>query len=205
MINTIKRILLPFYKLYYDLRWFTYKRSHPETKLVIGSSGIAEPGWFETDVLILDVTQEAHFRHFFSARPIGMVFAEHVLEHLTAEQIEKMAQNIHKYSGAGVNIRVAVPDGFHADGAYIEMVKPGGTGAGADDHKHLFTYQSLPPLFQKHGYRATLLEYWDESRTFHSVYRNDEKGKVRRSFVNDSRNADGQPHYTSLIVDFTKV
>lgn len=205
MINTFKKIILPFYKLYYDFRWLLYKNSHRDTKLVIGSSGIAEPDWFETDVLILDVTREGHFRHFFSGRAIGMVFAEHVLEHLTAEQIKLMAQNIYKYSSAGVNIRVAVPDGFHGDSKYIEMVKPGGTGAGADDHKHLFTYQSLPPLFEKYGYKTTLLEYWDKDRMFHSVYQNDDKGRVRRSFINDSRNADGQPHYTSLIVDFTKV
>jgi len=205
MLQTIKKTILPLYKLYYDLRWLAYRRNHPDTKLVIGSSGIAEPGWFETDVLILDVTQEAHFRHFFTGRPIRMVFAEHVLEHLTAEQIELMARNIHKYSGPDVNIRVAVPDGFHADPQYIESVRPGGTGAGADDHKHLFTYRSLPPLFGKHGYRAILLEYWDEDRQFHTTYRNDGKGTVRRSLVNDARNADGRPHYTSLIVDFTKV
>ena len=39
----------------------------------------------------------------------------------------------------------------------------------------------------------------------HQGYSNDENGYVLRSFINDSRNSDGIPHYTSLIIDFKKV
>ena len=46
-----------------------------------------------------------------------------------------MIKNFYKYSDEKINIRIAVPDGFHADENYISIVKPGGTGEGAEDHK----------------------------------------------------------------------
>ena len=115
-----------------------------------------------------------------------------------------MLTHIYAYSTPTVNIRIAVPDGFHGDPAYIDMVKPGGNGVGADDHKQLFTHQSLTAIFEKNKFKANVLDYWDENRHFHARYQNDDNGYIRRSFVNDSRNAGGKPVYTSLIVDFTK-
>ena len=62
------------------------------------------------------------------------------MEHLTDSELELMVQNFYRYSNQNVNIRIAVPDGFHKDKNYINTVKPGGTGEGADDHKNLFNY-----------------------------------------------------------------
>ena len=200
----VRNLLLPFYRAYYDLKWKQYTRNHTQVNLIIGGAGIHFPGWFETDIFILDVTNENQFRHFFSMHKINKVMAEHVLEHLTTQQIETMLVHLYKYSAPDLNIRIAVPDGFHADPAYINMVKPGGTGNGADDHKHLFTYQSLSALFERNKFKPHLLEYWDEQGNFHSHYKNDDKGTIRRSMLNDPRNAGGKPVYTSLIIDFTK-
>ena len=116
-----------------------------------------------------------------------------------------MINNFQKYSSKDINIRIAVPDGFHKDKKYIQRVKPGGTGEGAKDHKHLFNYKSLTGLFEAQNFKAKFVEYWDEEGNFHSIYSNDENGYVKRSFINDSRNSDGTPHYTSLIIDFSKV
>ncbi len=115
-----------------------------------------------------------------------------------------MLKNLGEYSDKTVNIRVAVPDGFHRDEKYIDAVKPGGTGAGSDDHNNLFTYNSLSDLFTRHGFKANLLEYWDEKKRFNTKYENDNKGYISRSFINDDRNKSGEPVYTSLIIDFTK-
>jgi len=116
-----------------------------------------------------------------------------------------MLKNFYIYTSDKVNIRIAVPDGFHPDKNYIERVKPGGSGEGAHDHKNLFDYKSLTNLFEKHGFKSKLIEYWDEDGVFHSNYFNDNKGFIDRSFLNDSRNKDGKPNYTSLIIDFTKI
>lgn len=72
------------------------------------------------------------------------------------------------------------------------------------DHKHLYTYQSLAAYFTPCGFTATNVEYWDDDKQFHTSYTNDEYGFIERSLLNDDRNADGKPHYTSLIVDFRK-
>jgi predicted SAM-dependent methyltransferase len=200
----IRNLLLPFYRMYYDLKWKQYVKQNSEINLIIGGANIDFPGWFETDILILDVTNEKQFQRFFSRHKINKVMAEHVLEHLTTEQIELMLVHLYKYSASNLNIRIAVPDGFHANPEYIDMVKPGGTGNGADDHKHLFTYKSLSAIFERNKFKAHPLEYWDEQGNFHSHYKNDDKGLIRRSMANDSRNAGGKPVYTSLIIDFTK-
>jgi predicted SAM-dependent methyltransferase len=200
----LRQLILPFYRLYYDIKWRWYIQKYKEVKLIVGAGKIPFEGWFATDILVLDVTNEKQFQRFFSEHKIEKVLAEHVLEHLTTKQIELMARNIYRYSTPGVKIRVAVPDGLHADDAYINMVKPNGTGNGADDHKHLFTYRSLSAIFERNKYKTHLLEYWDENKQFHSIYKNDDSGYIRRSLINDARNAGGKPVYTSLIIDFTK-
>ena len=115
-----------------------------------------------------------------------------------------MVRNFYKYSSQDVNIRIAVPDGFHNDNEYIKAVKPEGTGEGAIDHKHLFNYKSLIKIFEAENFKARLIEYWDEGGKFHPGYSNDEYGFIKRSFINDPRNSDKLPNYTSLIVDFVK-
>lgn len=184
--------------------WFFYSRLVSKIKIVIGSGDTLYWGWFPTDIKTLDLTKESDFIRYFRRRKIDFVLAEHVLEHLDTESIEAMAMNIKKYSNPGVNIRVAVPDGFHSDRAYIEHVRPGGTGPAADDHKHLFNYKSLTDLFERFGYRHHLVEYWDEKGVFHSFYSNGtEKGHIKRCLLNHRKNIDGKPHYTSLIIDFS--
>jgi predicted SAM-dependent methyltransferase len=200
----IYRGLIPFIRIWKKLSWYFYLFAHNEIKLIIGAGPTKYKGWFPTDIITLDVTNENHFKKYFKKKKINKILAEHVLEHLTNTELEHMTQNFYKYSEEKVNIRIAVPDGFHKNESYINTVKPGGTGDGADDHKNLFNYRSLSDLFEKYGFKAKLVDYWDEIGEFHSTYSNDEKGYVLRSFLNDNRNKDGKPNYTSLIIDFCK-
>lgn len=186
------------------LKWKIYCKHNSKIKLVVGAGRTKFPGWFSTEVYFLDVTKEEDFQKLFSERKINNILAEHVLEHLTSQQLELMTVNFYKYSSDDVNIRIAVPDGYHNDEGYINSVKPGGTGGGAWDHKHLFNYKSLSLFFENAGFKAYPLEYWDENKTFNTTYKNDDMGYINRSFINDKRNSDGKPHYTSLIIDFKK-
>lgn len=201
----IYRLLIPLIKFYKYLMWLVYLTSHKEINVVVGAGGTKFKGWFSTDVSTLDLTKESDFRKYFKKKKISKVLAEHVLEHLGQEDLDKMLVNFFKYSEKSVNIRIAVPDGFHPDIKYIESVKPDGTGAGAKDHKNLFTYKSLGELFGRYGFKTNPIEYWDENKNFHTIYSNDNKGFVERSMVNDDRNNAGNPNYTSLIIDFTKI
>ena len=200
----IYRRLIPFIRIWKKLNWYIYLLTHKEINLIIGAGPTKYEGWFPTDIVTLDVTNENHFKKYFKKKKINKILAEHVLEHLTDSELELMVQNFYRYSNQNVNIRIAVPDGFHKDKDYINTVKPGGTGEGADDHKNLFNYRSLSTLFEKHGFKASLVEYWDEKAEFHSNYSNDENGYVLRSYLNDKRNSNRNPNYTSLIIDFKK-
>ena len=101
-------------------------------------------------------------------------------------------------------MRIAVPDGFHPDPAYITHVKPGGTGPGADDHKILDTYKSLQDILIQAGYKVELLEYFDEFRVFHQNDWDPKEGYVRRSKKINQRDIRDKLDYSSLIVDAIK-
>jgi predicted SAM-dependent methyltransferase len=197
--------LVPLIQLWKKLIWRVYLLTHHEIKIIVGAGQTRYKGWFATDIVTLDVTNEKHFKKYFKKKRINKVLAEHVLEHLTKNELALMIENFKKYSAKDFNIRIAVPDGLHKEETYINSVKPGGTGDGAADHKHLFNYKTLARLFKDRNFKPNFVEYWDEDGIFHQGYSNDENGYVKRSFINDSRNSDGIPRYTSLIVDFRKV
>ena len=186
------------------MSWYYYLYTHQEIKLIVGAASTKYQGGFSTDIVTLDVTNESQFNKYFRQKKINKILAEHVLEHLTENELQLMIKNFYKYSSDDINIRIAVPDGLHRDQNYINKVKPGGTGEGADDHKHLFNYKSLSRYFEEYDFRSKPLEFWDDNKKFHSIYKNDESGFIRRSFINDQRNINGNPLYTSLIMDFIK-
>ena len=196
--------LLPLLPVIKYLNWLVYLKTKEEINLLVGAGTTNFKGWFATDKDTLDITKELDFKKYFKKKKINKVLAEHILEHLTQNDLELMLHNFYKYSSQDINIRIAVPDGFHPDPKYVERVKPGGIGEGAEDHKHLFNYKSLSELFGNFEFIAHPLEYWDENKKFNTKYKNDDKGYILRSFINDDRNKDGLPHYTSLIIDFTK-
>ena len=200
----IYRRLVPSIQIWKLLSWHFYLNTHKRINLIIGAGPTRFKGWFPTDIVTLDVTNEKCFQKYFKSKKIEKILAEHVLEHLTDSDLDLMINNFYMYSTKNVNIRIAVPDGFHKDENYINTVKPGGTGEGAEDHKHLFTYKTLSVKFKKYGFVPHLKEYWNDAGEFDTNYSNDENGYVIRSFINDKRNADGLPHYTSLIIDFRK-
>jgi len=196
--------LIPFIRIWKKLKWYIYLTTHNRIEIVVGAGPTNYKGWFSTDIVTLDLTNENHFKKYFTKKRINKILAEHVLEHLSGQDLKLMLTNFYNYTSEDVNIRIAVPDGFHNNAEYINMVKPGGTGEGAKEHKNLFNHLSLSSLFEEYNFRAILVEYWDELGIFHRGYMNDENGYVKRSFINDSRNKDGLPNYTSLIIDFRK-
>jgi predicted SAM-dependent methyltransferase len=200
----IYRRLIPLIKIWRMLSWGVYLKTHNKINLIVGAGPTRFKGWFPTDIVTLDITNEGYFQKYFNRKKIDKILAEHVLEHLTDREIDLMINNFYIYSIESVNIRIAVPDGFHKDEDYINTVKPGGTGDGAADHKQLFNHKTLSGKFEKFGFISYPKEYWDEKGNFHSKYINDEFGIIQRSFLNDFRNKDKLPHYTSLIIDFRK-
>jgi len=208
LFKYLKRPLEPIYFrfLYMRdiLRFHHFLKKHRNINIIVGSSQTKYEGWFSTEQYFLDISKEDHFRRILNGRKINKILAEHVLEHLTEEDLSRALRNFNLYSSNDVNIRIAVPDGYHPDSGYIQSVKPNECETRSHGHQVLFNYETLTAAFRSQGFKFKLLEYWDKNRQFHSVYQNDENGFVYRSFHNDSRNANGQSNYTSLIVDFFK-
>jgi predicted SAM-dependent methyltransferase len=173
-------------------------------RIVVGSAGVFENGWIPTDIQYLNLLDSSDWKKYFNENSVDAILSEHVWEHLTLGEGLIAAQNCFQYLKPGGYIRVAVPDGFHPDPEYIEWVRVDGTGAGADDHKVLYNYETFRNLFEKAGFQVRLLEYFDESNKFHYNDWSVDKGLIRRSRRFDERNANGELKYTSLILDATK-
>ncbi len=173
-------------------------------RVVIGASGIFESGWIPTDIDQLNILQKGDWEAFFIPNSIDALLAEHVWEHLTLEEGTLGSRHCFYYLKPGGYLRIAVPDGNHPDPDYIEYVRPGGVGAGADDHKILYTIEILSSLLEKIGFMVQPLEYFDTSGEFHFTNWTPESGMIHRSSRYDSRNTNGSLKMTSLIIDAIK-
>lgn len=171
-------------------------------KVIFGSGNTSLKGWFSTEKVFFDLLNINDYLKFFRHKKPDYVLIEHVLEHFDLNEVRLVAKYLFDFTNSECNIRIAVPDGFHPNDEYINYVKPGGNGPG--EHKILFNYKSLSKIFTDVGFKQKFIEYWDEEGNFHSIYADDEKGVIFRSFKNDFRNLDGKPNYTSLIIDYFK-
>lgn len=175
-------------------------------KFNIGSAGINhDKGWIPTDIDTLNITVEKDWKRLLKFMRLDNIMAEHVWEHLTDEETKLANRNCFKFLKKGGVLRIAVPDGYNPDPAYIDYVKPGGHGAGADDHKILYNYKILASRLEAVGFKTEVLEYWDEKGNFHAMDWTDEGGHIVRSKRYDSRNKEGKLNYTSLIMDAVKL
>jgi len=173
-------------------------------RIVVGASGVFQSGWIPTDIEHLDILKLDSWRRYFSESSIDAILAEHVFEHLTAEEGFMAARYCYHFLKPNGYIRVAVPDGFHPSVDYINQVKPGGVGVGAEDHKILYNYNTLSNLFEKNNYQINLLEYFNEKSVFISKDWDPGMGMITRSSKYDERNRNGKLDYTSIIIDARK-
>jgi predicted SAM-dependent methyltransferase len=173
-------------------------------RIIVGASGVYQSQWIPTDIEHLDILKFESWRRYFSESSIDAILAEHVFEHLTIEQGFTAARYCHKFLKPNGYMRVAVPDGFHPSVDYINQVKPGGVGAGAEDHKILYNYKTLSNVFEKNDYQVNFLEYFNEEGVFFSKDWDPHMGMITRSKMYDERNRNGKLNYTSIIIDAIK-
>ncbi len=176
----------------------------PQVRIVVGAGSFIQPGWLSTNRDLLDILAEDDWRYYFSIRKVDAILAEHVWEHLTEEQGRQAAELCYKYLRPGGHARIAVPDGNHPDPEYIANVTVNGKGSGAHDHKVLYDYVNLKKTFESAGFKVDLLEYFDSSGRHNHKPWDPTGGMIRRSLLNDPRNINGKPVYTSIIADAVK-
>jgi len=175
-----------------------------DLNLVVGAAKTNYPGWISSNIGDLNLLERSNWEACLGDLRLDKILAEHVWEHLTPEDGVTALKNCAAYLREGGIIRIAVPDGHHPDADYIEHVKPGGIGPGADDHKILYTAEILEAAMCEAGLVPEVLEHWDSEGAFHVKEWDPADGKVVRSLRFDSRNINGEPRYTSLIVDGRK-
>ncbi|WP_406656579.1 hypothetical protein V7O62_12065 [Methanolobus sp. ZRKC2] len=173
-------------------------------KLIIGSGRRKYSGWISTDKKNLNIMSGDDWAYYFNKNSVDNILSEHVFEHFTEKECLKIFNYCHTYLKEGGCLRIAVPDGYNPNIDYIEYVKPGGYGCGSDDHKLLYNYETLSNLLNEVGFKAELIEYWDENGRFNFVKLTDDRGHIHRSKDNDPRNKNGDLNYTSLIIDAIK-
>ena len=204
IIKYMMKLLYYFQYLLTDLQ-LKRKVATQQLMIVVGASGVFEDGWIPTDIRNLNIVLDANWQRYFKPDSINAILAEHVWEHLSPEEAAVAASNCYVYLKFGGYLRVAVPDGLHPSPEYIDRVKPGGSGAGADDHKVLYDYNSFSKVFSSAGFKVELLEYFDEHGEFHFIDWDYEVGMIERSYRFDERNSGGSLTYTSIIIDAWKV
>jgi predicted SAM-dependent methyltransferase len=184
---------------------FTRLSAQGRCKIIVGASGTSQDGWIALEQDVLDLLRLDHWRTCFRPNAIDAILAEHVWEHLTSEEGALASRLCFRFLKVGGHLRVAVPDGFHPSPDYRELVRPGGIGCGAEDHKVLFTHETLTRMFVDAGFRVRLLEFFDERGAFHGESWSADDGYVSRSLRFDPRNNGGQAaNYTSIILDAQK-
>jgi len=179
------------------------KSSSGKLQIIIGAHNTDYENWLPTNIHSLNLLETSSFDHLFENKKASRFLAEHVFEHISYSDALIALKNCYNYLEKGGAVRIAVPDGFHPNPEYINMVKPGGFGEGAHDHKLLYDYKKLSKVFQEAGFKVNLLEYYDEEGTFHYNDWNSKDGHVIRSKRYDKRF--NEPlGYSSLIVDGIK-
>ncbi|ATP58084.1 hypothetical protein CPT03_17240 [Pedobacter ginsengisoli] len=179
------------------------KNSTGKLQIIIGAHTTDYKDWLPTNIENLNLLEIDSFDNLFGDKKADRFLAEHVFEHISYDDAIIALKNCNKYLKKGGVVRIAVPDGFHPNPDYINMVKPGGHGEGAHDHKLLYDYKTLSKAFEESGYRVNLLEYYDENGQFHFNEWDSKDGHVIRSKRYDKRF--NEPlGYSSLIVEGIK-
>jgi predicted SAM-dependent methyltransferase len=173
-------------------------------RIVIGAGGICPPDWIATEQYILNMCSPQDWAALMPPDFLSAILAEHVWEHLTPADAVTSARYCLQYLRPGGHLRVAVPDGLHPDPRYVEAVRPGGSGAGAEDHKVLYTYASFAEVFRQAGFEVRALEHYDEAGRFQFHEWDPRDGMIWRSLRYDERNRDGKPNFASIILDAVK-
>ena len=176
------------------------RKKRENINIIFGSGNTGQDNWISTEQDNIDLLKIDSFKSFFKINEINKVLAEHVFEHLTLNEGILAIQNIKPFLKKNSKIRIAVPDGNFPDKRYIDYVKPGGDGPGADDHKELYNFKTITNLFDT-DFRIELLEFFDNEGNFHYKKWDIKDGMIVRSRYFDPRNNNNQINYSSIILD----
>lgn len=186
---------LALWKLWHDLR------RAPKRNIILGAGSTRYPGWTATNIRALDITNEQHWRRSFQPGSIDLLLMSHVLEHIAPAEGPTALRLCYQYLKPRGCLRIAVPDGYRRDAAYLAEVSPP-----RDGHQALYTIDSLSALLSEAGFELDPLEYFDKEGKFHFKEWDQARGHVARSRRYDKQTSFPYEDmfYTSVIIDAVK-
>lgn len=169
--------------------------------VVIGGGQTSYEGWIFTDRDFLDITNPEEWGALFTPDSIDHLLCEHVLEHLSEADCRIALRESYRYLKPGGLMRLAVPDGYRRDPAYVAEAAPPNAG-----HQVFYNIDTLMPLLGEVGFSAQPLEYFDREEQFHALPWDEREGLIMRSARFDTQKEfqRGDLNYTSLIIDASK-
>ena len=175
-------------------------------KIIVGAGDVpADPSWIPTNIQFMNLLRDEHWQRAFGNSPLDAIFSEHVWEHLWPDDGKAAAAKCFQHLKPGGHLRISVPDGNNPDPDVIEFQRPGGRGAGADDHKIHYTVDTLRAMLESVGFRVEPLEYYDADGNFHEAPWRPEDGHALRCKGWLELRPDGSTmNCPSLIVDAYK-
>jgi predicted SAM-dependent methyltransferase len=220
----------PFLNSYRTQRWMRLSEKAFQKRIaahqgplniIIGAMYSEYPGWISTNWNELDMTKAYQWQKYFGQKKIDKILMEHVLEHISEDDIRSFLKSAYNSLKPGGTIRIAVPDGYNPDTRYHEFVmparprvgqerseypwiKPTDTIIGDHNHKSLLTIDSITGLLKGAGFEVTPLEYYTKDGQLVANYTNDDNGAVYRTVSKDFQCYDFGKTFNSLIVDATK-
>jgi predicted SAM-dependent methyltransferase len=153
-------------------------------KVIIGAGPQRIPGWLSTDISTLNIAHDSSWRSLFIPNSIANILAEHVVEHLSLDELYRVLEHARTYLKPRGIFRVAVPDAFHPSRYYYNLVKPGGWET-PNQHKLFCDFEMLTRVAKSSGYTIRLLEYFDESGVFHTESYSEDDGAIQRCAENN--------------------
>ncbi|MCO5216357.1 MAG: methyltransferase domain-containing protein [Thermomicrobiales bacterium] len=177
------------------------------TRVILGAGTTTQEGWISTQESELDLLNPDDFARMFAPESVDAFLAEHVWEHMTADEGRIAARTCYRYLKPGGYIRVAVPDANFRNDAYQQIVQIGGPDPvdhPAASHKIVYDYRTLLSVFKEAGYEVAFLEYCDDQGNFHYRYWNPDDGHIGRSYRFDTRNSSEKLGMVSIIIDAFK-
>lgn len=168
-------------------------------RLNIGSGNNHYSGWINLDLPYFDVTTAISWEKYLNSYKFHAILMEHVLEHLTENDIRTALSLAKKYMAPDGTIRIAVPDSYHPNPEYINHVKPNGIGPGADDHKTFWNIDTFTDLAKDLGFLVEAKEYYNHKGELVMNNLDEVLGPITRTARKPRKT--GITDYSSLIVD----
>jgi predicted SAM-dependent methyltransferase len=179
-----KRIYIIVIRLFQVNRFRFAKFKKMETlKLNVGCGKVKLPGWVNIDIepdadLVIDVRKSLPFDN----NSVGYIYNEHVLEHFTYEEGDKVLKEFERSLKPGGVLRIATPDldyiieKYSADWkneewlswAEFEFIKTRGQMLNICfswwGHKYLYNEEDLRNKLIKTGFRRIVRSEWNKSK-----------------------------------------